>query len=127
MGVPKFFYWITRRYPCVYQKVNQGNVADFMIQIPSFDYFYVDLNSIIHQCSHGPQSTAKTNQERFKDITASIDVYHCGRCCTICKNNPTETKKIYVKSSTNSKIRDQLKSGVSNESFDSNCISPGMM
>lgn len=49
MGVPKFFAWLSQRYPCLLQPV-----VDY--QIPEFDNFYLDMNGIIHQCSHPDDS-----------------------------------------------------------------------
>lgn len=45
MGVPKFYRWISERYPCLSQVVKD-------YQIPEFDNFYLDMNGIIHPCSH---------------------------------------------------------------------------
>ena len=49
MGVPKFFSWLSQRYPCLLQ-----SVVDY--QVPEFDNFYLDMNGIIHQCSHPDDS-----------------------------------------------------------------------
>ncbi|KAJ3225329.1 hypothetical protein HK099_006974 [Clydaea vesicula] len=45
MGVPKFFRWISERYPVCSQLVLENN-------IPQFDNLYLDMNGIIHSCSH---------------------------------------------------------------------------
>jgi 5'-3' exoribonuclease 1 len=45
MGVPKFYRWISERYPCLSQIVREH-------QIPDFDNLYLDMNGIIHLCSH---------------------------------------------------------------------------
>ncbi|XP_062506213.1 5'-3' exoribonuclease 1-like isoform X2 [Corticium candelabrum] len=45
MGVPKFYRWISERYPCLSQIVREH-------QIPEFDNLYLDMNGIIHVCSH---------------------------------------------------------------------------
>ncbi|XP_063418054.1 5'-3' exoribonuclease 1-like isoform X2 [Mytilus trossulus] len=45
MGVPKFYRWISERYPCLSETVKE-------LQIPEFDNLYLDMNGIIHTCSH---------------------------------------------------------------------------
>ncbi|XP_015922998.1 5'-3' exoribonuclease 1 [Parasteatoda tepidariorum] len=45
MGVPKFYRWISERYPCLSEVVTE-------FQIPDFDNLYLDMNGIIHTCSH---------------------------------------------------------------------------
>lgn len=45
MGVPKFYRWISERYPCLSEVVKE-------FQIPDFDNLYLDMNGIIHTCSH---------------------------------------------------------------------------
>ncbi|GAB1602189.1 hypothetical protein Ahia01_000497900 [Argonauta hians] len=45
MGVPKFYRWISERYPCLSEVVKE-------FQIPNFDNLYLDMNGIIHVCSH---------------------------------------------------------------------------
>ncbi|KAG8182018.1 hypothetical protein JTE90_013950 [Oedothorax gibbosus] len=45
MGVPKFYRWISERYPCLSEVVRE-------FQIPDFDNLYLDMNGIIHNCSH---------------------------------------------------------------------------
>ena len=45
MGVPKFYRWLSERYPCLSEVVKEH-------QIPEFDNLYLDMNGIIHPCSH---------------------------------------------------------------------------
>ena len=62
MGVPKFYRWISERYkkvacklphtlniPIRYPCLSEV-VKDY--QIPEFDNLYLDMNGIIHNCSH---------------------------------------------------------------------------
>lgn len=44
MGVPKFFRWCAERYPNITR--NLGNFA------PPVDNLYLDVNGIIHNCTH---------------------------------------------------------------------------
>uniref|UniRef100_A0AAG5CS45 Uncharacterized protein n=1 Tax=Anopheles atroparvus TaxID=41427 RepID=A0AAG5CS45_ANOAO len=45
MGVPKFFRYISERYPCLSELLREN-------QVPEFDNLYLDMNGIIHNCSH---------------------------------------------------------------------------
>ncbi|ODO06774.1 hypothetical protein I350_04133 [Cryptococcus amylolentus CBS 6273] len=49
MGIPKFFRWISERYPLTSQLITPNS-------IPTFDNLYLDMNGIIHNCSHPPSS-----------------------------------------------------------------------
>jgi len=46
MGVPKFYRWISERYP----KINQVITDEALL--PEFDHLYLDMNGIIHGCTH---------------------------------------------------------------------------
>ena len=48
MGVPKFFRWLSERFPQINQRISEGRRADDYI-----DNFYLDMNGIIHTCTHG--------------------------------------------------------------------------
>jgi 5'-3' exoribonuclease 1 len=45
MGVPKFFRWMSERYPAISQLIADN-------RIPEFDALYLDMNGIIHNCTH---------------------------------------------------------------------------
>ncbi|XP_028162339.1 5'-3' exoribonuclease 1 [Ostrinia furnacalis] len=64
MGVPKFFRYTSERYPCLNELVKQ-------YQIPEFDNMYLDMNGIIHNCSHPDDSNPHfriTEEKIFQDI-----------------------------------------------------------
>ena len=89
MGVPAFFRWLTEKYPKVLQDVleervklvgGEGNVrAPFDCTRPNpsgleCDNLYIDMNGIIHPCSHpehGPQP--KTEEEMYENVCQYID------------------------------------------------------
>ncbi|VEN57254.1 unnamed protein product, partial [Callosobruchus maculatus] len=70
MGVPKFFRYISERYPCLSELVRE-------YQIPEFDNLYLDMNGIIHMCSHPDDNNPHfriTEEKIFKDIFHYIEV-----------------------------------------------------
>lgn len=69
MGVPKFYRWISERYPCLSTVVKE-------YQIPEFDNLYLDMNGIIHVCSHPNDEDPHfriTEDKIFLDIFNYID------------------------------------------------------
>lgn len=69
MGVPKFFRYISERYPCLSEFVKEH-------QIPEFDNLYLDMNGIIHNCSHPDDGNAHfriTEEKIFADIFHYIE------------------------------------------------------
>lgn len=70
MGVPKLFRWLSERYPMVSEVIGQKN-------IPAFDHCYLDMNAIIHNCSHpNDDDTAFriSEQQIFTSIFAYIGI-----------------------------------------------------
>ncbi|CAK7270581.1 exonuclease II Exo2 [Sporothrix epigloea] len=53
MGVPKFFRWLSERYPAISQLIAEN-------RIPEFDCLYLDMNGIIHNCTHSDSDDATT-------------------------------------------------------------------
>ncbi|KAJ1902844.1 exonuclease II Exo2, partial [Coemansia sp. IMI 209127] len=69
MGIPKFFRWLSGRYPLITERVTDDN-------IPEFDNLYLDMNGIIHNCTHpkdGDAPAPKTDEERFLAIFYYIE------------------------------------------------------
>nr|pir hypothetical protein Y39G8C.b - Caenorhabditis elegans [Caenorhabditis elegans] len=69
MGVPKFYRWTSERYPCLSEVINES-------QIPEFDNLYLDMNGIIHNCSHPNDDDVTfriTEDEIFVNIFAYIE------------------------------------------------------
>jgi len=70
MGVPKFYRWLSERYPCLSEVVKD-------YQIPEFDNLYLDMNGIIHICSHPNDDDPHfriTEEKIFQDIFHYIEV-----------------------------------------------------
>jgi len=87
MGVPAFFRWLTEKYPKVLQDVLEARlgVAQTGTVLPfdstqanpsglECDNFYIDMNGIIHPCSHpenGPQPQSEV--EMYENVCRYID------------------------------------------------------
>ncbi|KAJ4480064.1 exonuclease II [Lentinula aciculospora] len=69
MGIPKFFRWISERYPLTSQLIQEN-------KIPEFDNLYLDFNAIIHNCSHPNDDDAHfrlSEEQIFTSIFAYVD------------------------------------------------------
>ena len=89
MGVPAFFRWLTEKYPKILQDVLEERVKlvgdHGSVRIPfdatrpnpsglECDNLYIDMNGIIHPCSHpehGPQPT--TEEEMYENVCHYVD------------------------------------------------------
>lgn len=58
MGVPKFFKFISERWPLISKLIDED-------QIPEFDNLYLDMNSILHNCTH-------SSGQNYDDLTESL-------------------------------------------------------
>ncbi|KAG9245415.1 XRN 5'-3' exonuclease N-terminus-domain-containing protein [Calycina marina] len=67
MGVPKFFRWMSERYPAISQLIAEN-------RIPEFDCLYLDMNGIIHNCTHKDSDDA-TFRMTEKDMFIAIFNY----------------------------------------------------
>lgn len=89
MGVPAFYRWLSEKYPKIVQDVLEERVqlagGQGSIRVPfdatkpnpsglECDNLYVDMNGIIHPCSHpenGPQP--KNEQEMYENVCLYVD------------------------------------------------------
>ncbi|KRZ07649.1 5'-3' exoribonuclease 1 [Trichinella zimbabwensis] len=136
MGVPRFFRWLSERYPGLSQLVVES-------QIPSYDNLYLDVNGIIHNCSH-PNSADATFRCSEVDIFTNIFLYIEGLFQLIkprkvlfiavdgvaprAKMNQQRSRRFMsAKEAADSKLKAVRKGEVipDSEPFDSNCITPG--
>ena len=62
MGIPKFAYFISRRYPLMVKKIKEK------VDVPEIDNFYLDLNSVIHNVSHGNSILISCQNRSYEDI-----------------------------------------------------------
>ena len=136
MGVPKFYRWLSERYPCLSQVIKEH-------QVPDFDNLYLDMNGIIHPCSHPNDDDASfriTEVEIFKNIFNYIEVLFriirpqknffmaVDGCAPRAKMNQQRSRRFRPAKDAEDNIRKALMKGhtlPTTERFDSNCITPG--
>eukprot|EP01105_Mastigella_eilhardi_P003842 TRINITY_DN1499_c2_g1_i2.p1 TRINITY_DN1499_c2_g1~~TRINITY_DN1499_c2_g1_i2.p1 ORF type:complete len:1027 (-),score=269.67 TRINITY_DN1499_c2_g1_i2:1040-4084(-) len=68
MGIPKFFRWLSERYPLVNQPLNQQRSA------VEYDNFFLDMNGVIHTCCH-PFAESSRNVMTLDDMVLNIFRY----------------------------------------------------
>jgi 5'-3' exoribonuclease 2 len=86
MGVPAFYRWLAEKYPKIVvdmlekrDKVVAGNVIplnklDANPNGQEFDNLYIDMNGLIHPCSHPEDREAPTSEaEMYVNVTKYVD------------------------------------------------------
>ncbi|TEA21266.1 5'-3' exoribonuclease 1 [Colletotrichum sidae] len=137
MGVPKFFRWLSERYPAISQLIAEN-------RIPEFDCLYLDMNGIIHNCTHkdaGEDTTFRLSEEEMFIRIFNYIEHLFGKIkpkqlffmaidgvAPRAKMNQQRARRFRTALDAE-KARDQaIKDGVSmpkEPPFDSNCITPG--
>ncbi|CAB3373545.1 Hypothetical predicted protein [Cloeon dipterum] len=164
MGVPAFFRWLSRKYPsviadCVEQQPVEvdgvmiyPNSAESNPNNVEFDNLYLDMNGIIHPCTHPENKPAPKNEEEmmiaiFECIDRLFRIVRPRKVLYMAidgvapraKMNQQRSRRFRASKETAekleeiSRIRDDLRArGISlppekpkGEHFDSNCITPG--
>lgn len=136
MGVPKFYRWISERYPCLSEVINDS-------EIPEFDNLYLDMNGIIHNCSHPDENDIvhRIPQEQiFDDIFAYVDtLFNIIRPKKVfflavdgvaprAKMNQQRGRRFMSARTAEEQLQTLIRKGgkiPAEEPFDSNCITPG--
>jgi len=74
MGVPQFFKWLITKYPRITTIAVERPEGDYDAPNPNgeCDAFYLDMNGIIHQCSH-PDDKPKPKSE--EEIRQAMEIY----------------------------------------------------
>ncbi|KAG1926829.1 5'-3' exoribonuclease [Pimephales promelas] len=77
MGVPAFFRWLSRKYPsivvhCLEEKAKEYNGIKIPVDTSKpnpneveFDNLYLDMNGIIHPCTHPEDKPAPKNEDEM--------------------------------------------------------------
>jgi hypothetical protein len=74
-GIPKMFRWLTDQYPDI---LNRQLEAEGLAEDISVDNFYLDMNGIIHPCTHGNaegEIIILDETAMFKKIFLYVDRY----------------------------------------------------
>ncbi|KAL3315249.1 hypothetical protein Ciccas_006120 [Cichlidogyrus casuarinus] len=133
MGVPKFFRWISHRYPCINQVIDQREHLEM-------DHVYLDMNGIIHTCSHpGSKKTILLEDSQiFVNIENYISflfqlmkpqkTFFLAVDGVAPRAKMTQQRARRFQAATEAeriRIEKESKGEEIKKSFDSNCISPG--
>lgn len=117
MGVPKFFRWLSERYPVVNQRLGRVPKKETILEhygelpetrlaapdplsvcsvSPEIDHLYIDMNGIIHGCSHNNNS-ADDDTEAVNEISeAEIFTNICYYLDRIVKDIVQPQKLVYM-------------------------------
>lgn len=134
MGIPRFYRWLSERYPLI----NELIAAE---QIPEFDNLYLDMNGIIHNCSHnntGGLCVADETDvfvEAFKYICRLVHIIKPKKllymaidgCAPRAKMNQQRSRRFRAANDAREgrEKAEEMGEIISGTPFDSNCITPG--
>lgn len=166
MGVPAFFRWLTKKYPsiatqCHEEKAKKNDFTDEKIPVDTsqpnpngveFDNLYLDMNGIIHPCTHPEDRPAPKNEEEmmliiFEFIDRIFSIVRPRKVLYMAidgvapraKMNQQRSRRFRAakdnceKASEIKRLKEQIISNggtvppckPDSEKFDSNCITPG--
>jgi 5'-3' exonuclease len=137
-GIPKLFRWLTDLYPLVLETVDEGLGSNDA----AVDNFYLDMNGIIHTCTHSNNDklVALNEKDMFLRIFAYTDrLYKLVKpsrkmylaidgVAPRAKMNQQRSRRFRSAKEREALIAEHVaKEGkmLEDESFDSNCITPG--
>jgi len=138
MGIPKFYRWVSERYPMINQVV-KGSVR------PEFDNLYLDMNGIIHNCAYpregdGAVKKRLSEEEQYAAIFSYIDrIFHLispQKLLFMAVDGVAPRAKMNQQRQRRFKSAKDAKEALTNarakgeeikddDVFDSNCITPG--
>lgn len=136
MGIPKFFKYIAERWPMILQLIDGHH-------IPEFDNLYLDMNSILHTCTHGNDDDVTkrlSEEEVFGKIFVYIDhLFHTIKPQKVfymaidgvaprAKMNQQRARRFRTAMDAEKALQKAIEKGEEipkGEPFDSNSITPG--
>eukprot|EP00466_Bigelowiella_natans_P000461 jgi/Bigna1/33096/e_gw1.1.172.1 len=126
MGIPKFYRWISERYPLINEVVTRSSA-------PEFDCLYLDMNGIIHNCTHPEDldvtKVRLTEEQMFARIFEYIDrIFHLikpKRLLFMAVDGVAPRAKMNQQRQRRFKSAKEMKEQLEMNVFDSNCITPG--
>ncbi|KAF2113567.1 XRN 5'-3' exonuclease N-terminus-domain-containing protein [Lophiotrema nucula] len=136
MGVPKFFRWMSERYPAISQLIAEN-------RIPEFDCLYLDMNGIIHNCTHNDSDSPTFRMTEDKMFIAIFNyIEHLfGKIkpkklffmaidgvAPRAKMNQQRARRFRTALDAEKAREKAVQEGVempAEDAFDSNCITPG--
>ncbi|KAH8399870.1 hypothetical protein KR215_003675, partial [Drosophila sulfurigaster] len=135
MGVPKFFRYISERYPCLSELAREHSM-------PEFDNLYLDVNGIVHNCSHPDDGNIHFHLDQaqiFQDIFNYMDkLFYLIKPQKLfflaidgvaprAKMNQQRSRRFRTAREAEQLEAKALKRGEQrkHDRFDSNCITPG--
>lgn len=140
-GIPKMFRWLTDQYPQIMERVSDALPGE---DDPSewVDNLYLDMNGIIHQCTHANdgelvQSSMKEQFIRIFQFTDKVcKLVRPRRLIYLAvdgvapraKMNQQRARRFRSSMEREQLLRDVAEAGgdiLSDDAFDSNCITPG--
>lgn len=138
MGVPKFYRWLSERYPQINMLLSDQSL------LPEIDNMYLDMNGIIHACTHpndADVSQTLTLREMMLAIFRYIDrmvteivkpkkvlFMAIDGCAPRAKMNQQRSRRFRAaqdRMDLVAKARERGETIDDENMFDSNCITPG--
>ncbi|BDA46451.1 5'-3' exoribonuclease 1 [Coccomyxa sp. Obi] len=133
MGIPKFYRWLSERYPLVNQPIAETNV-------PEVDNLYLDMNGIIHNCTHGNDPGTKLTETEmiikvFNYLEKLFQIVQPKKLLFMAidgvapraKMNQQRSRRFKAAKERVEAEKEAERKGepISGDAFDSNCITPG--
>lgn len=137
MGIPKFFRFISERWPTISQQIDGS-------QIPEFDNLYLDMNSILHACTHSNDGTITklTDDQMYGAIFQYIEhlfeiikpqqtfYMAIDGVAPRAKMNQQRARRFRTAYEAEENLKKAIKEGLEvpkDDPFDSNSITPGTL
>ena len=80
MGIPKMFRWLTDQYPQILERTSVG-LSEAVLDEEPVDNFFLDMNGIIHQCTHANEQELAVLDERAMFARSSRSPTSCTSRC----------------------------------------------